>query len=69
MLFSAIGISITMLTLLVVNPQNTISQIINFSVGNMSLFSIYVGSILICFHNGSPFVSFSALFVDRYVVL
>jgi hypothetical protein len=41
-----------MLTLLVVNPRNTVSQIINFSLGNMYLFS-YVGSILICFHNGS----------------
>jgi hypothetical protein len=55
MLFSAIGISITMLTLLVANPQNTISQIISFSVGNMSFFSIYVGSILVSFHNGSSF--------------
>jgi hypothetical protein len=53
MLFSAIGISITMLTLLVANSQNTISQIISFSVGSMSLFSIYVGGILICFYNGS----------------
>jgi hypothetical protein len=38
MLFSAIGISIVMLTPLVANPQNTVSQIINFSVGNMSFF-------------------------------
>jgi hypothetical protein len=51
-LFSAIGISITMLTLLVANPQNTVSQIISFSVGSV-FFSIYVDSILICFHNGS----------------
>jgi hypothetical protein len=42
-----------MLKLLVANPQNTISQIISFSVGNLSLFSIYVGIILIYFHNGS----------------
>jgi hypothetical protein len=53
MLFSAIRTSITMLTLLVANPQKTVSQIISFSVSNMSFFSIYVGSILICFHNGS----------------
>jgi hypothetical protein len=53
MLFSAIGISVTMLTLLVGNSQNTVSQIISFSVGNMFFFFIYVGSILICFHNGS----------------
>jgi hypothetical protein len=53
MLFSATDISITMLILLVANPQNTISQIISFSVGNMSSFAIYVGSILICFHNRS----------------
>jgi hypothetical protein len=53
MLFSAIGNSIMMLTLLEANPQNIISQIISFSVGNMSiLFFIYIGSILICFHNG-----------------
>jgi hypothetical protein len=36
--FSAVGISITMLTLLVANPQNTVSQIIGFSFGNMSFF-------------------------------
>jgi hypothetical protein len=53
MLFSTIGISITMLTLLVANPQNRISQIISFSVGNTYFLLIYVGSILICFHNGS----------------
>jgi hypothetical protein len=35
MLFSAIGISIMMLTFLVANPQNTISQIISFSAGNV----------------------------------
>jgi hypothetical protein len=53
-LFSAIGISITMLTLPVANPQNTISQIISFFIGNLFFFFfIYVGSILICFHNGS----------------
>jgi hypothetical protein len=53
MLFSAVGISMTVLTLLVTNPLNKISQIISFSVGNIYFFSIYVGSILICFHNGS----------------
>jgi hypothetical protein len=52
MLFSAIGISIKMFTHLVANSQNTISQIISFSVGMMSSF-IYVGSILIYIHNGS----------------
>jgi hypothetical protein len=52
MLFSATDISITMLALLVANPQNTISQITGFSVGNVFLF-IYVGSIFICFHDGS----------------
>jgi hypothetical protein len=35
MLLSAIGISITMLTLLMAHPQNTISHIISFSVANM----------------------------------
>jgi hypothetical protein len=53
MLFSATGISITISTLLVDNRQNTVSQIICFSVGKMSIFSIYVGSILIFFHNGT----------------
>jgi hypothetical protein len=52
MLFSANGISITMLTLLVANPQNTISQIISFLLAIcLGFFFIYVGSILICFHN------------------
>jgi hypothetical protein len=69
MLFSALGISITMLTLLVTNPQKAISQSISFSVGNMNFF-IYVCSILIFFHNGSSvFVSFSAVFADRYFLL
>jgi hypothetical protein len=45
------GMYIMMLTLLVANPQNIISQIISFSLA-MSFF-IYDGSILICFHNGS----------------
>jgi hypothetical protein len=49
MLFSATGISVTMVTFLVANQQNTISHIFLLT---MSLF-IYVGSILICFHNGS----------------
>jgi hypothetical protein len=52
MLFSAIGTSIMMLTLLVANPQNTISQIISMPLA-VCLFSIYVGSSLICFHNRS----------------
>jgi hypothetical protein len=41
-----------MLALLVANPQNKMSQIISFSVSIMSFF-IYIGSILICFHDGS----------------
>jgi hypothetical protein len=51
MVFSAIGISMMMLTLLVSNPQ--FHKLLVFCVGNMSFFSIYVGSILICFHSGS----------------
>jgi hypothetical protein len=45
-----------MLTIVVSNPQNTISQIIRLVfLLEICLFSIYVGStsILICFHNGS----------------
>jgi hypothetical protein len=42
-----------MLTLLVANPRNKISQFISFSDDNMSLFFIYSGSVLIWFHNGS----------------
>jgi hypothetical protein len=38
MLFFATGISITMLTRLVANQQNKVSQIISFSVGRMSFF-------------------------------
>jgi hypothetical protein len=40
MLFSAIVISIMMLTLLVANPQNTISQIISFSGGSLFFFNL-----------------------------
>jgi hypothetical protein len=38
--FSAIGTSMTMLTRLVANSQNTISQIISVSVGNMTFFHL-----------------------------
>jgi hypothetical protein len=41
-----------MLTLLVANPQNTISHLLVFLLA-ICLFSIYVGSTLIFFHNGS----------------
>jgi hypothetical protein len=59
MLFSAAGISVTVLTLLVANPHNTISQIINLLLLAMSYF-IYVGSILFASITEVPFVSFSA---------
>jgi hypothetical protein len=65
MLFSEIGISVTMLTLLVANQQNIISQIISFSVGNMS-FLPFMFINFIFFHNGSS--RFSAFFVDHYIV-
>jgi hypothetical protein len=68
MLFSAISISVTMLTFLVANPQSNISQIISFSVGNMSFF-IYVGSTLLCFHNVNSVCINLCILVDRYVVL
>jgi hypothetical protein len=53
MLFSIIGISITMLTLLVANPQNTIPQKSLVFLLTICVFSIYVGSNLICCHTGS----------------
>jgi hypothetical protein len=52
MLFSVIGIFITLLALLMAIPQNTISQIISFSVGNVFFF-MYIGSTLIFLYNRS----------------
>jgi hypothetical protein len=69
MLFSATGISITMLTLLVASPQNTVSQSIHFSLGNMYFFPFMFVVFSFASITEFPFVSFSAFFVDRYVVL
>jgi hypothetical protein len=66
MLFSAIGMSITMLTLTVANPQNIILQIVSFLLVFFFLF------LLVVFWFASitevPLLSFSAFFVDSYVM-